>query len=120
MAEWPSDLPMEPMYDGFQEVPPRTVLRTTMDAGPVKVRRRYTANIRLIKCRFSLTKDEVAILDLFFTDVAEGGSVPFTWTHPRTGDAVLARFGTEPRYTIKSADLYIAEIELEVLPGTPE
>lgn len=118
MAVWPDDLPPLPLYDGYQEVPPRTALRTNMDAGPVKVRRRYSANVRLLKVRYSLTAEQVELLDQFFVETAEGGAVSFTWVHPRTGVEVEVRFGAEPRYTVKSPDLYLAEVEIEILPGT--
>lgn len=66
----------------------------------------------------TLTIDESAILDAFFDDVTQGGSLPFTWTHPRTGVAVQCQFapGTQLLYEDEEGGEVITQFTIEVLP----
>ncbi len=45
MATWPATLPA-PALSSLRETPPDNLIRTQMDKGPAKVRRRTTANVR--------------------------------------------------------------------------
>lgn len=118
---WPGTLPPTLLVDGFVETPPETVLRTEMDSGPAKVRRRYTANVRPLSGSLILTASQVAILDDFLLTTLEGGSKPFDWTHPRTSAAITTRFVSRPgepgmSYEPYDKDNWIARLRLEILP----
>ena len=89
-------LPQSPLLEGYEETPPEIVLRSTVDAGPQKVRRRFTANIGLITCRYEMTKPQVARSTTSTSAPAGGGSVVFEWPHPWRPVTVRARF-REPR-----------------------
>ena len=41
--DWPATLPQEILAEGYEEGLPDVLVRTKMDAGPDKVRRRATA-----------------------------------------------------------------------------
>src|SRR5262245_10179110 len=117
MEAWPGTLPQQPLYDGFQETAPNTVLRTTMDAGPPKQRRRYTAGIRRFSVALQLTKAQVAVLDSFYLNNLNGGVDPFTWVHPRTGTAATFRFtGDALSYDVWADDVWFTRFPLEILP----
>lgn len=117
MSAWPGSLPQSNQLRGFQEVPPKTALRTSMDVGPAKMRQRFTANVRDIKLIFILTKAQVEILDDFFTSTLSGGALIFTWVHPRTNAAINVRFKGPPTYTILSGDdVWQATMEWEIMP----
>lgn len=111
---WPSSLP-GPLQDGYGEAPPDTTVRTKMDAGPDKIRRRYTAAPRPFSLRFHLTRDEVATLDAFYVTTSRSGSLRFNWTHPRTGAACEARFLSAPKYAPDGPEASAA-VEIEVMP----
>jgi hypothetical protein len=114
---WPGTLPQEPLYDGFSETAPNTVLRTRMDAGPPKQRRRYTAGVRVFSMSLVLTKAQVAVLDDFYLNALNGGVDAFTWQHPRTLAAASLRFaGEPPTYKPWSDDCWTATLTLEILP----
>jgi len=110
---WPTTLPA-PLQDGFSETPPDTSVRSSMDSGPDKIRRRYTAGPRLFSLKYHLTKALVATLDDFFVTTSRSGSLAFNWTHPRTGAACEARMRA-PKYGAFEHEGE-ATVEIEVLP----
>lgn len=115
-AAWPATLPQDVLIEGYAEAFPETRLRTPMDAGPAKMRRRFTAAVRPLKVSVPLTRDQVAALDTFFTTTLEGGALAFTWTHPRTLAAVTLRFVSAPQPVPDSGAWWRCALDLEVMP----
>lgn len=116
MAIWPSTLPQVAFQSmGYREMAPDIALRTQMDAGPAKVRRRFTAGVRNIDFTIPCSAAEIATLDTFYVTTLQGGVLPFDWTHPRTGAAASFRFRGRPEYTDLGA-VFSARLELEILP----
>jgi hypothetical protein len=113
MIAWPT-LPAVDQSD-YRETPADTTIRSEVDAGIPKVRRRFTAGIDVIDVTYNLTMAELATLDDFYRSTTKNGSLPFTYTHPRLGTTVVCRFKGAPQYS--SFD-YMAQahVELEVLP----
>lgn len=116
MPAWPGSLPQKPLLEGLQEQAPTLTVRTQMDAGPPKIRKRFTAGIRLFSLLLSLTKAQVETLDVFFVTTSNGGATPFDWTHPRTAASVTFRFVSPPAYHPLADDVWRAQLELEILP----
>lgn len=117
MPTWPGSLPAAPQGDSYQEQAPNTVVRSPMDAGPQKVRRRFTAGVRPFTFTWLLTKAQVATLDTFYNSTLSGGSLTFDGlNHPRTGTATTWRFTMPPTYTYLGPDAWKAITPLEVLP----
>ena len=122
-AVWPPSLPAEALLAGLEETPPELRLRTAMDAGPAKVRRRFTAGVRVFSVSLLLTRAQVQTFDEFLLTTVEGGSLPFTWKHPRTGNPIDFRFVELPRYAARAprqlaGDYWSLSFTLEALPGT--
>lgn len=115
MPTWPITLPA-PALNTLEESPPDNTIRTTMDKGADKVRRRTTANIRPISFSMMLTEAQTEILDDFYTADTFSGSEAFDYTHPRTGAAVQARFVNPPNYAEREGQVYAAAVSLEILP----
>lgn len=115
MVTWPAALPA-PALNTLRESPPDNALRTQMDKGPAKVRRRTTANTRPISFVIKILPALVITLDDFYDTETASGSIEFDYTHPRTGAAVTARFTTRPSYAEVEGVLYNCSIELEILP----
>lgn len=117
---WPPGLPQDFLDASYRETLADVALRTQMDAGPAKVRRRYTTNVRPLQARIvPMTKDQVAIFKEFFNDSLAGGTLPFDWVDPMTDEAVEMRFVTPPPpdiSTVEGSDLYDVEVRLEILP----
>ena len=115
MTTWPSTLP-KPAIGTFNETPPKNTIRSEMDKGPAKVRRRTTANVRPISFTLRLSPAQTAILDEFFTTTTASGSLSFDFEHPRTKATVEARFAQEPSYKEFAGVKYDCGISLEILP----
>lgn len=119
MAVWPASLPTTLQVEGYQEEPPDTRLVTEMDAGPPKMRQRYTAAPRPLAGFITITRAQRVTLDAFFVTTLAGGALPFDWTHPVTGAAVVMRFGRSQgplRYEALSTELFRAAMTLEIQP----
>lgn len=115
MPTWPATLPY-PALNTLKESPPKNVLRTQMDKGPDKVRRRTTANVRPLSFTLKLTPAQVETLDTFFVTTTSSGADEFDYIHPRTGASVTARFVSEPDYAESEGVIYNCSISLEILP----
>ena len=116
MPAWPITLPASPLVEGFRETPPDTVLRSPMDQGPAKLRRRTTAGTGALSLTYLLSRAQVNALMDFFNDTLAGGSLPFDFTHPVNGATLACRFRQMPAYAPVNAEYFRAAIELEVLP----
>lgn len=117
MVAWPVSLPQKMESSGYNEKPRTGVVRTSMDVGAAKMRRRYTGIITDISGSIKLTRAQAGILDAFFKNDLASGSLPFTWIHQRTGDAVTMRFVEPPQYAPEARGLYwSASLTLEILP----
>lgn len=113
---WPATLPQLPSIKGWNEKPPELTIRTNMDAGPAKVRRRFTAGVRPQSFSLTMTTAQVAIFDDFFVTTLSGGADRFTWTNPRTSASVEFRFKSIPQYKPISGAYYEVSFELEQMP----
>ena len=116
MATWPATLPSYVLVEGYSEMPPVNSIRTQMDVGPPKVRRRSTAAPRPITCKQHMTKTQVAILDTFYVTTLSSGVDPFDWTHPRTGASVSFTFTEPPTYESLGGTAWGVTLKLEILP----
>lgn len=115
MPTFPDTLP-SPLANSLQEQLPNNIVRTQMDVGPAKVRRRTTANVRSLRMTYVLNKDQAADLEAFFFNDTAGGALSFDYTHPRTGDTVSARFTEPPQISSLNGIYFQISISLEVLP----
>lgn len=117
-ATWPGTLPVDPAIAGYQEQPPNIITRQNMDVGPAKVRKRFTAGVRVLKVRFFFTPAQMTAFDTFYLEIIEGGALPFTWTLPRTGGAATCRIVETPTYELPQGfkDIFQVDLTIEVLP----
>ena len=115
---WPAGLPdfNKSLLDEFKEKPGTTAIRTEMEAGPDKMRRRGTAVVDEIDVGFVLSASQVTTLDDFYIFGTKMGSLRFDIIHPRTGNTVKARFLKRPEYEKKALDVWRVEFTIEVLP----
>ena len=117
MPAWPSDLPPRPLVEGFAETAPTLTVRSPMDVGPAKVRRRVTAGVTQLKCSFRLSTTQRASLLTFWQTTLAGGAFSYTWAHPISGAAITCRIVDPPAFTPAAGGVsWVAALNIEVLP----
>lgn len=115
MTVFPATLPA-PLVSGFSETLPDNTIRTAMDMGPAKLRRRTTANVGKMGVSYLLTSAQLDILIAFYQTDTGGGILPFTFTHPRTAASLSCRFTQVVSSTTSDGINYAVTIQLEILP----
>ena len=115
MPAWPGILPTAPLL-GFRETAPDVGLRTKMDSGPAKLRRRFTAGVRPIEVPLVLDDGQLDALADFFETTTAGGTLRFDFVDPRSGAAVKCRFVGPPDYDLIAPTRWRVTLKLEVLP----
>ena len=115
MAAWPVTLPDYVMQSNFVETLPNNVIKTQMEVGPAKLRRRSSSAAEPFKSNMYMTTAQVATHDTFYKVTLKYGSLPFDGTHPRTGAASSLRYVKPPSYKASGQNL-IVSLDFEVLP----
>jgi len=115
MADWPAAFYGCIIKGSFSETPPQNVLRTQMDVGPAKLRRRSTAGVRVFSLNLFLTKAQVATFDTFYVTTIQSGSLKFNMYHPRTHVTGEYRIVNQPIY-VPINEGYDVKVSLELLP----
>lgn len=114
---WPNTLPQRLLVNGFDESPADALLRSNMEAGPAKQRRRSAAGSRTVNGKLVLTSTELADLLTFFNTTLLNGSLRFSWVEPRDGTtANEMRFTAVPSFTAINGYLYDVTLPMEIMP----
>lgn len=120
-ATWPGALPQD-QFLGTTYGRVNNRLRSNMDAGPAKMRRRYTARIKTIDAPLVLTGAELKILEAWYENEIGDGTLPFIWEHPLTDVVVEFRFREELqpfRLDVGGGvddRVWIGTLKLEIMP----
>ena len=115
MASWPSTLYGTVLKSGYNETVPENIIRTEMDVGPAKIRRRGTAAVRPFTFNLFLSPTQLSALDTFYVTTLKSGSLSFTFKSPRTQVEGDYQFVAPPSYS-PSDQGYIVTCQLELLP----
>jgi hypothetical protein len=115
MALWPASLPQRVLLSDFVESADANTIRSEVDYGPAKVRRRYTAEVKVYQIGLVLTTAQVATLDTFY-DVTLNAVGTFDWVNQRTLTAAVYRFRSRPEYRPLGGGYWRTSFALEVLP----
>ena len=99
---WPAELPQVLILDGLTAKRKSAVVRTEMDAGPAKQRRRYTISTKEFSGAMLVTEEQRAILEAFYNDVLAAGVLRFVMKDPQTLEYAEFRFLDE--YEEESVD----------------
>lgn len=113
---WPSGLPQEILLNSYSESFPNNLLKTEMETGIAKVRRRMTSMSRPIDGGIVLTKAQVSTFKTFFNTTLSSGAYRFEWTDPITEATVEMRFTSQPTIKALSGELFDISLPLEILP----
>lgn len=108
MATFPASLKIN--RSNFKESPADRVLRTKMEVGEAKTRRRSSNALRSVNMSLTLSEDELQTFDDFYE---ENDSLFFDIFYPRTQTTVRARFKSNPNYSLDET-LWQVSAELEI------
>jgi hypothetical protein len=113
---WPATLPQFVLEGGYQESLQDQTIETQMEAGPAKIRRRFTKSLRRFQMSLMLTSAQAATFETFWQTTCKGGSIPFDWVHPRTRVATAMRFrNPAPQFTSFGGINVIAQFNVEII-----
>lgn len=115
---WPAGLPQHPLIRRARLNPEVWKLRTQMDAGPAKVRRRRTISIDRWSMSMVLTTAQLVTFRTFFHDTIEQGSAAFDWLDPIDGTTerearIVGEYSVEP---LDARAKWEVSFEVEFLP----
>ncbi len=130
---WPADLPQQVRQSGFSTQLRDGNQRTKTDAGPGKVRRRFSAAARPLACSVLLDRQQLARFERFHDEEIALGSLPFIMPDPifegaeldgllTEGDAPLlivranlVRFTEAPQW-VTAGPAFQVSLPLSILP----
>ncbi len=135
MPSWPTANSMPQKWPlGVVEATTDGRIRTEMDAGPAKMRRRFTVEVHTFQFpdgTFILNGQQRSDLIAWY-DAADpggdpggigGGVLPFTWDDARfSGDTLTLRFVSRPTFraivpdAAEASQLFSVSVELETVP----
>lgn len=115
---WPTTLPQNPQK-GFSEGLGVSVIRTNMDLGPAKMRKRGVG-VNTLNITFLFTTEQVNILNNFITNTIKG-TARFGFTHPRTQTVTEVRIVPQQSNqfftsTYAAPGYWNVSLQLEVMP----
>lgn len=111
---WPETLPQTLLLEGLSAKQRSNVIRTTMDAGAQKTRRRYTATTKIFTGKMLLNEEQRFILAQFFHTALADGALRFNFTDPQTLETAEFRFTEEPA-EVSASDMWEIQMSLERL-----
>ena len=115
---WHPDLPQVPQK-GYTETGGVLVIRTPMDSGPAKMRKRG-AKPQTLNMSFLMTSAQVTTLETFVKTTIQG-TIRFGFPHPRLNTMSEVRIvpqGEGDYYTLSyvAPGYYTVQLTLEILP----
>lgn len=113
--QWPAGVPSAFLADSYTETSAALVLRSTIDAGPAKVRRVTTAATGSVSGDLRMTAAQLATLRTFFASDADAGARWFLFSLPGRAGVSLVRFAAPLVVApIAAADRWTVTITLDV------
>lgn len=118
IPSWPSGLPQILLRDGFSETSPDNRLRSEVDVGPARLRRRASRAPSALQGQIAISREDLeTLLKPFIADDTAGGVLPFYFPSPADGSPLLCRFASElPSWTYAVPGFVKVSLQLEVMP----
>lgn len=113
---WPTSLQTLVNEENFNYSVGNTVLRSDMDVGPSKLRRRITKSVDSLTVSINLYQTDYSTFINFFDVDCNGGVSTFNYTHPITGATQEFRFKGPPTITSLGGGYFKVSMEWEILP----
>ena len=117
MPSWPASLPQQLSQRGYSESLADNVIRTSVDAGPEKRRKRFTAAVRPLSGSMVMTSAQIDTMTTFFDTDLASGALAFDLNAPRDQTTTLSVvFRQPPSWTNLGGDSYAVTLEMEIQP----
>lgn len=118
MPAWPAALNAQPEFRTLSISGQSGAIRTAMDTGPAKSRRRFGAVAKPVQLIFKpMTAAQIAAFEAFFEDTLAEGSLSFDMEHPVHGTTATFRFMDANPYRIAAdGGDYSLTCRMEILP----
>ncbi len=88
---WPTGLPQRPLKAGYKRSLPNNLIRSSMDTGSDKVRKRGRFRPEDVQAAYILKPAQVTILENFVHNTIAEGAICFDWWHTEKNKYVRAR-----------------------------
>ena len=117
MPSWPTSLPQQLSQRGYRESLADNVIRTSVDVGPEKRRKRFTAAVRPLSGSMTMTSAQLDTMMTFYNDSIASGALAFDFKAPRDqANTVSVVFRQPPSWTNRGGDSYAVTLEMEIQP----
>lgn len=113
---WPVSLQQLVNTDSFSLKVGETALRSDMDTGPQKIRRRFTKSVDIYSVSINVTSDEWETLYEFFDVDLNGGVNAFEFNDPITQEPREFRFLAAPEIRPLGGVVFQVSMQWERLP----
>lgn len=113
---WPVALQDRLNTESFQIKKGPTTIRTDMDVGPQKVRRRFTKAVDEYTASITITNDQYPIFESFYNTTLNGGVLAFEYNHPITQVPTDFKFKSDPVYSPMGGEYWMVTFALEAMP----
>jgi hypothetical protein len=110
---WPGALQDLLNAQGFQFGMGNTLLESSMDVGPNKVRRIYTDAPDQVKCGIRLERDDFQLFYDYYKTSLNGGATTFLFDHPITAVETEWRFKAPPQINYIGGLVFEVNMEWE-------
>lgn len=110
---WPSYLPT--CAQTWQEKDAPDVIRTEMDMGLPKQRRRSTLRNTAVNVSWTLPVAQFDQFDQFYLTATQQGVIPFYFAHPVTGNLNTYTFVEAPQYTFLDGTNGVGAVKVDAL-----
>lgn len=114
ILDWPAGAPE--CAQAWQEQAQPVVVRSEMDSGAPKVRRRFTAPVRLVTVQFDVPLPVARLLRDFHDVDTQGGVLPFRFRSPVTGAVEVFRMTEAPNVQPRDEVGALVSMKWESLP----
>ena len=117
---WPTGVRLAQLV-GIRRQRQDAVIRTAMDSGPGKARRRFSAASTFVRVPVQWPGAEYKLFEAWFDADLALGARTFTWDDPINGTQVTMRFRTVPEFALElpgdtDEQWWSAMLDLEILP----
>lgn len=113
---WPGSLPQKIEANGFSKDIGANTIRSQMEVGLDKLRKRYTKQINKIVGTMQIDRTQYATLENFFLTTLNGGTLPFTFTDPVSNVTNTYRFLVPPNFKSIGGNYFSVQLNWEQMP----